>query len=111
MPAPALTATASLQCPHGGKVQIISANTKATANGVPLALANDTFVVAGCTFTLPGPKPSPCLTVRWTATDSKTTVNGTPTLSMTSAGMCYSGDQVAQGPVIIVSTPAKAATS
>jgi hypothetical protein len=111
MAAPVLTINATLQCPHGAPVQIISSNTKLMANGAPVALATDTFVVAGCPFTLPGPKPSPCVTVRWTVTDTKTSVGGAATLSMASAGMCYSAEQAAQGPVVKVSTPAMVETT
>jgi hypothetical protein len=32
-------------------------------------------------------------------------------LSMASAGMCYSAEQVAQGPVVKISSPAKADTA
>ena len=100
-----LTTAATLQCPHGGTVSIVSANSKATAAGAPLALASDTFTIAGCPFQIPAvvPIPSPCLTVQWLVPDASVTVNGTPTLSMSSAGLCLSAAQVPQGPVVIQS--------
>lgn len=101
-----LNVTATLQCPHGGTVQIISANTRIKAGGAPLALSTDTFVVAGCPFQIPAvvPIPSPCVTVQWIVTDLRDKVNGTPTLSQSSVGLCLSAAQVPQGPVVILTT-------
>ena len=89
-------------CPHGGTVQIISSNTKVQAGGGFAALATDQFMIAGCPFTIPPGVPSPCLTVQWMVTDTRNTVNGTPTLSMSSVGLCLSPEMAPQGPVIIV---------
>ena len=61
----ALTTASVLMCPHGGSVSIVSANTRAKAAGAPIATASDTFMIAGCAFTLPGPTPSPCMQVQW----------------------------------------------
>lgn len=104
-----LTTASSLQCPHGGSVTIASSNTKASAT-VALALATDTFTVAGCSFQIPvgaGTVPHPCVKVQWVLTNMQTLVNGTPTLSQSSQGLCLAADQVPQGPVSIVSTQAK----
>ena len=107
-----VTVAATLQCPHGGTVQIISANQRAKAGGVPLALATDTYTVVGCPFQIPAtpPIPSPCVTVQWLVTDLRVTVNSAPTLSLSSAGLCLSAAQVPQGPVTIVSTQARASS-
>jgi hypothetical protein len=110
MPAPALNVNAVLMCPHGGKVTIVPTSS-VLFDGAPVALGTDAFSVAGCAFTLPGPKPSPCVTVRWESTDKKVTVGGVATLSQTSSGICYSAEQAAQGPVIITSTQAKVKTT
>jgi hypothetical protein len=97
-----LTTASTLMCPHGGSVSIVSANTKVSA-GAALALASDTFTIAGCSFQLSG-APHPCLTVQWVLTNTKTMVNSTPTLSLDSQGLCLAADQAAQGPVSIVNT-------
>lgn len=105
-----LTTASSLQCPHGGSVQIISANTRAQADGAYAALATDTFAVSGCTFQIPvgtGTVPSPCLTVQWIVPDMRVVVGGTPTLSSGSVGLCLSPQQVPQGPVSINNTQKK----
>jgi len=109
----ALTTASTLQCPHGGTVSIVSANTSVQAVGTPLALASDTFTIAGCPFQIPAgvtTVPSPCIKVQWLVTDMKTTVNGTPTLSASSSGLCLAATQVPQGPVVIGNTQTKAST-
>lgn len=103
-----LTTASSLTCPHGGQVQIVSSNTKVVA-AAPLATAADTFIVSGCPFQLPTvpPIPSPCVTVQWVAPDMRVTINGVPSLSQSSGGICLSAAQVPQGPPVVSSTQAK----
>ena len=108
MAAALLTTASTLQCPHGGTVSIVSANTKAQA-GAALALASDTFTIAGCSFSLPSGQ-HPCMKVQWLKTNMKTTVNGQPTLSQDSSGLCLAADQAPQGPVSIVQTQPKASS-
>lgn len=104
-----LTTASTLLCPHGGQVQIVSSNTKVQAAETPMATAADTFTVSGCPFQLPTvpPIPSPCVTVQWIAPDTRVTVNGTPSLSQSSTGMCFSATQLPQGPPSVVSTQSK----
>lgn len=102
MAAALLTTASSLQCPHGGTVTIVSSNTKAKA-GAALALMNDTYTIAGCSFSLPS-GPHPCMKVQWLMSTKKTTVNGSPTLSQDSKGLCLAADQAPQGPVSIAQT-------
>lgn len=104
-----ITTMASLTCPHGGTVQVISTNTRASADGAPLALQADTFVVTGCPFQIPAavPVPSPCVTVRWLVPDTRVTASGQATLSRSSVGMCLSAAQVPQGPVVVVNAQAR----
>ena len=100
----ALTTLSSLMCPHGGTVSIISANSKVTAGGAPLALATDTYTIAGCPFQIVvgvATVPSPCVLVQWLVVDLRNTVNGTPTVSASSSGLCLAATQVPQGPVSI----------
>jgi hypothetical protein len=109
----ALTITASLQCPHGGTVQITPSNLRATAGGAALATANDVFTVVGCPFQLPTvpPIPSPCVTVQWLVTDLRVKAGSAPTLSLSSQGLCYSALQVPQGPVVIESAQPKVSST
>lgn len=103
MAAAFITTTATLNCPHGGKVVIASSNTKVLA-GTAVALATDTFTITGCPFQLPtpgGPVAHPCVSVRWVKTNQRCTVGGQATLSSDSAGLCLAADQVPQGSVVI----------
>ena len=99
--------SATLQCPHGGQVQITSTNTRTKAGGAPMATANDTFLVSGCPFQLPGPTPSPCVEARWLVPDTRVKVDGNPALSRSSSGMCFSAAGVPQGPVSVTNTQAQ----
>lgn len=107
-----VTTASTLMCPHGGTVSIVSSNTKVSVNGSYAALATDTFTISGCPFQLPTtpPTPSPCITVQWLVTDTQTGVNGTPTLSESSSGLCLSAMQAPQGPVSITAAQAKVQT-
>jgi hypothetical protein len=107
-----LTTLSTLQCPHGGTVTIVSSNAKVQADGGFIATASDTFTVAGCPFQIPAtpPIPSPCLTVQWLVPDVMVTVNGQPSLSQSSTGLCLSAAQIPQGPVVISAAQAKASS-
>lgn len=78
-----------------------------------MALATDTFTISGCPFQIPvgtGTVPSPCVTVRWIVTDMRNSVNGVPTLSANSVGLCLAATQVPQGTVSVVNTQTKVDT-
>lgn len=102
-----LTMAASMQCPHGGTVTAVTSNVTTKASSTPILRLSDTFTVAGCVFTLPGPKPSPCVRVQWIVPDVRVRVGSQPTLSKSSQGICFSADSIPQGPVNIVSTQSK----
>ena len=76
MAGPASRPPRRLLCPHGGPVTIVPANVRAMAGGAPIATAADTFIVAGCLFTLPGPMPSPCVRVQWIVPGLRVKVGG-----------------------------------
>ena len=89
-------------CPHGGTVQIISANTAHPGRRRRCRAArSDTFIIAGCPFMI-GTVPSPCVQVHWVQPAARSSVGGTPTLTEASVGLCAAATQAAQGPVIIV---------
>jgi hypothetical protein len=91
-------------CPHGGQASTISSNTRVLVSGRPIATLSDTTTVAGCVFTVPGPKPQPCVTVKWIVPATRVLVNGQPALLQTSTGICQSAEQIPQGPPTIVAT-------
>ncbi len=104
-----ITVNSTLQCPHGGMVQIIPTNTRATAESGFIATIADTFVISGCPFVIPAvvPIPSPCVMVQWIVADTRVKVNGSPTLSQSSVGLCLSAVMLPQGPVIVANTQQK----
>ena len=105
-----LTTASTLQCPHGGQVQIISSNTQSKADGAFIVTMSDTFIISGCPFQIPAvvPIPSPCVKVQWIVPDTLVRINGSPSLSQSSVGLCLSAAQIPQGPVIVAQAQAKA---
>jgi uncharacterized Zn-binding protein involved in type VI secretion len=95
---------ASAMCPHGGQITVISSNARVLVNGMPVATLADMGTVAGCVFTVPGPKPQPCVTARWLVPATRVLINGTPALIQTSTGICQSVEQIPQGPPTITVT-------
>ena len=98
-----VTAASTLMCPHGGQVTITPSNTRAKAGGAPIATVSDTFVVAGCPFTLPGPTPSPCVRMQWIVPGLRVRA-GSQALDAGSVGLCLAATGAPQGPVSIQAT-------
>lgn len=101
-----LTTSSTLQCPHGGMVSAIAANTKVSLGGSPIVLSSDTFTVGGCAFNVAG-APHPCLQVQWIVTALMATADGSQPLTTDSVGLCKAADGAPQGPVMIASTQPK----
>jgi hypothetical protein len=98
---PALLNTESmLLCPHGGSVQIISANTQTQVGGAYAALSSDTFVIGGCPFVI-GVVPSPCVQVQWVEPAVRSQVGGNFTLTEASVGLCVAATGAVQGTVLV----------
>lgn len=111
MSAPILTTASTVLCPHGGSVTLSTANAVATIDGAPALLLSDVHTVSGCPFQVPvgvGTKPQPCVTLRWTVGATQTRVNGTPVLLQSSVGICYSAEQIPQGPPVIAQVQPRA---
>ncbi len=102
MPGTLVHVGATIMCPHGGQVSIISTNTRVMVGSQPVATMGDTFTVAGCPFTIPGPTPQPCLTVQWLVPAMRVMINGQPAILQSSTGLCQSA--VPQGPPNVVVT-------
>lgn len=103
MPGPLVHVGAVGMCPHAGPINIVSSNARVLVNGMPVATATDQFIVAGCVFTI-GPKPQPCVLVRWLVPAARVQINAVPAVLQASTGLCFSAEQAPQGPPTIVST-------
>jgi hypothetical protein len=94
-----LTLTSTMQCPHGGVVQMIPTNTRATSQGSPILTSADSSAIVGCAFVI-GVVPSPCVRVQWVLGDVQVQA-GAATLSVSSVGLCLNALGAPQGPVVI----------
>jgi uncharacterized Zn-binding protein involved in type VI secretion len=104
MPQKTLTTASILMCPHGGTVEIISSYPTVSACQNPIATIGDTFLIKSCPNVIMTGIPMPCLIVKWIASDTVVKVNGNPTLSETSSGLCLNIAQIPQGSVMIQET-------
>jgi len=75
--------------------------------GQAVVTASDTFTIAGCPFTVPGPKPQPCVKVQWLVPATRVTVHGQKVLLKDSQGLCQSADQIPAGPPAVQQTQQK----
>jgi hypothetical protein len=97
---------AAVQCTHLAPVNAVTTNARVLVSGMPVVTLADTFLVAGCPFTLPTtpPKPQPCVRVQWLVPATRVLVNGQPPILQASAGVCLSVEQIPQGPPAVVAT-------
>lgn len=102
MGVPIITTAATVMCPHGGTVNLQTANARVKAEGAPVCLLTDLHTVAGCPFTLPGATPEPCVAVRWIVGAMLSKVDGAPVLLQSSVGLCLNAKQVPQGAPVVV---------
>lgn len=100
---------ASAACPHAAPVTTVSSNGRVLVSGMPVATIADTYLIAGCPFTLPPPQPSPCIKVQWLVPAVRVLVNGQPVILQTSTGLCLSPAQLPQGPPIVQATQTRVA--
>ena len=107
MPGYILTTSSQVKCMHGGTAILTTANTKMMADNTPALLESDVHSVAGCTFTLPGPKPSPCVKIEWSMGAMMCKSNGTKVLVKSSIGKCSSAEGAIQGVAIVSQTQTK----
>lgn len=108
MPGYVLTTASQVMCTHGGRAVLTTANTRVKIQNAPALLETDVHTVAGCPFTLPGPKPSPCVRIEWTAGAVLNKNDGTRLLIQTSVGKCLSAEGAPQGVAIVAQTQTRA---
>lgn len=91
-------------CPHGGQVSVIPTSPRVFVGGQPVATMGDQYLIGGCAFTIPGPKPQPCVRVQWLVPAARVLAGGRPVLLQSSTGLCQSAEQIPQGPPSVVAT-------
>lgn len=105
MPGFLLHLNAVVQCAHGIPATIIPTQPRVLVSGQAVATMNAQITVAGCPFTVPGPKPQPCVTIKWAMPSTRVLVMGQPAMVVPSLGpgpgMCQSPEQIPQGPPIV----------
>jgi len=105
MPGLLLHVNAVMQCTHGVPAQIVPAQPRVLVSGQPVATMSSQVLVAGCPFTVPGPKPQPCITVKWLMPSARVLVMGQPAMLQpapgTGPGLCVSAEQIPNGPPIV----------
>ena len=106
MPGNILTTSSTIMCPHGGQANLITTNSKSSANRSLALLESDIHIVAGCPFTV-GSKYSPCVRIEWSSGAAKVTIDGTKVLVKSSIGNCLNGEGGSQGVATIVNTQQK----
>lgn len=104
MGATILTTASVIQCPHGGSARLVTSNTSLEIGGAMALVETDVPPVAGCPFVLPGPKPSPCVTISWSGGSRNVDADGVPVLTTASVGLCKSAEGAPQGPAVVAST-------
>lgn len=108
MPGYILTTMSQIKCTHGGTAMLTTANTMVKIDGMPALFETDIHPVVGCPFTVPGPKPQPCVRIEWTAGAEMCKSNGIKVLIQSSVGKCISAEGATQGLAIIAQTQMKA---
>ena len=107
MPGFILHSDAAIQCAHQARATTSPAQSRVLVGGLAVATTANQITVAGCPFTVPGPKPQPCVGVRWQLAAGRVKVLGQPVLLLptpgSGPGLCLSAEQAPQGPPLVSS--------
>jgi len=105
MPGLLMHVNAVCQCTHAAPATIVPAQPRVLVSGQPVATMTAQITVAGCPFTIPGPKPQPCVTIKWLMPSARVLVMGQPAMLIPAPGagpgMCQSPEQIPQGPPVV----------
>ena len=108
MPGFLLHVGAVMQCTHAAPCTIAPLQPRVVVSGQPVAPLARIIAVAGCPFQIPtpaGPKPQPCVLVKWLMPSARFLVSGQPAALVPAPGpgpgMCQSPEQIPQGPPIV----------
>ena len=105
MPGFLMHVNAACQCTHAAPATIVPTQPRVLVSGQPVAVMSSQIVVTGCLFTIPGPKPQPCITIKWLMPSARVLVLGQPAMLLPAPGvgpgLCQSAEQIPQGPPIV----------
>ena len=115
MPGFLLHTNAVMQCFHGGPATLAPSQPRVVVSGQPVATMASVIAVAGCVFAV-GPKPQPCVQVKWAMPSARFLVAGQPAALFPppgpvpkpgpGPGLCLSAEQIPQGaPIVSVVQP------
>jgi len=94
-----------MNCPHGGLATIAPSQPRVVVSGQPIATMASVISVAGCVFTVPGPKPQPCVLIKWAMPSTRFLVGGQPAALVPAPGpgpgIAQSAEQIPAGPPIV----------
>jgi hypothetical protein len=110
MTIPVLTTNGTVLCPHGGTVNLSTRQSEVEAEGGKVIMISDEHAISGCPFQIPvgaGTKPQPCVKLKWVMGASQVKVNDTAVINQASVGLCYSAEEIPQGPAVIVTAAAQ----
>ena len=88
MGSPLFHVSATAMCPHGGQVSTVPGSPRVSLGGQPAATMGDTFLTAGCAFTVP-----PATRVR---------IGVQFAILQSSSGLCQSAEHIPGGPPSVV---------
>lgn len=105
MPGLLLHVGAVCTCTHAAPATITPAQPRVLVSGQPVATMASQILVAGCPFTVPGPKPQPCVTVKWLMPSARVLLGGQPAMLLpapgSGPGICQSVEQIPAGPPMV----------
>lgn len=99
MSRPIVTQMTQTQCPHAAMGTLTTSTSKVMIDNAPALVMGDEGTVAGCPFTLPNGKPQPCVSEKLLGMSSKVQAEGSFVLLQNPADLCYSAENIPQGPV------------
>jgi hypothetical protein len=97
---------ATAMCPHGAPLQVVPSQVRVLLGGQPAATASDQFLITGCPFTTPVPKPQPCVTAKFLPA-LKVMLSGNPAVLKSGGLICQSVEQIPAGPPSVSVTQIK----
>lgn len=106
MPGFLLHVNAAVQCTHAAPATVVPSQPRVVVSGQPIATMASQITVAGCPFTvMPGPKPQPCVLIKWLMPSTRFLVGGQPAMLLpapgSGPGLCQSVEQIPQGPPVV----------